>query len=1152
MSTTDEIPGTGSITASGALFTMAGASEGTTQWKADTFQLVNWGGFAGLTTISLHPGATLMSGASGTGKSTLLDAYTALMMSSAIPFNGASNGAGGRARGTEQRSLISYLRGQTDTTSDEDGRQRPKVLRGAATATWGAVAMTFVSDTGKTFTAARLYYVTQTARTDGDVQQRMLTTDGRLSVAQFEGYASAGFPPLGLREYGNDLVKHDTYESFSNRLFARLGIGAGGDGDKALLLLSRVQAGHQIRTVDALYKEMVLEEPATYGKADQALEHFDALADTYTRMREEHEREAILAPLTDAHERLQAAQVTLAQLDTFGVRSPEAPSPLSLWSYTREADMVEDAIGANRAAEPTLREEARTARGLYNRADAGHESAREEYLRAGGDAVATLDGRIEEGQQAVADATRTAAELASKVDLLLAGRDLSDEAVFAELVAEGRAFTDGAKGAQAALRQARTELNTPLAEAYAEERDLKAELASLDGRSTRIPRYLLELRERACAGTGFDPAELPFIAELVDVEPGQEDWRTAIETALGAPARLMLVPAEQLDAFSIAIDAVHLRSQLRFKGAPVNLAARRTAPSATTTGKLVFKDSPFTGWLTDYLAEPGRNARCVEHARQFSGDGFQVSKAGQTRRGTDGSHGRDDSRPILGFTNADTKADVQRRLHAVGELIRHKQDDLQRVDDAEADLNARVTAHARLDSVAFRAVDVHGYTRQVDDLQAQRAGLLAAAGDLAALAEQVATLKQTREEASGLAHDADTALTTLNTTWEELVTRKDELVAKVISLEASVGVSLSDAQAAALDEHLAVAVGDGDPRDLGRWLEHLGALHRRLNERQGGAQRDLLKASEELVAVFTRYKARFDAPDLGTSLQSYADYAAILAETRAQGLADKRAQWRDSLMKWTGQDLVPLAQAMASAVDDIEDRLGPINDILRKLTFGASDDRLHIHLRRVTREVVRDFRTQLNALSSGATLEPDDAAMEARFKVLEAFMAKLRGPDDERYDSKKSERDDLLDVRRHVEISAHRRDTNGTVLSTYTSLGSKSGGESQELIAFIVGAALRFSLGDEDRTRPRFAPVFLDEGFIKADAEFASRAVQAWTRLGFQLIVGAPLDKVAALEPHMDAFLLVTKNLARQRSRIRAITDAERTAARRTGLAELS
>ena len=76
--------------------------------------------------------ATLLSGASGTGKSTLLDAYIALMMDSNTPFNGASNdNVTGRARGAEQRSILSYMRGKTDASREPGtGRLRDDVLRG--------------------------------------------------------------------------------------------------------------------------------------------------------------------------------------------------------------------------------------------------------------------------------------------------------------------------------------------------------------------------------------------------------------------------------------------------------------------------------------------------------------------------------------------------------------------------------------------------------------------------------------------------------------------------------------------------------------------------------------------------------------------------------------------------------------------------------------------------------------------------------------------------------------------------------------------------------------------------------------------------------------------------------------------------------------
>jgi uncharacterized protein YPO0396 len=186
------------------------------------------------------------------------------------------------------------------------------------------------------------------------------------------------------------------------------------------------------------------------------------------------------------------------------------------------------------------------------------------------------------------------------------------------------------------------------------------------------------------------------------------------------------------------------------------------------------------------------------------------------------------------------------------------------------------------------------------------------------------------------------------------------------------------------------------------------------------------------------------------------------------------------------------------------------------------------------------FRRELRTLSSAATKGLPDSQLETRFKELQRFMAQIRKREDVRADPELGgERDRLLDVRRHVEVTAERFGQGGELLSTHSTIGGKSGGEGQELVAFIIGAALRFRLGDEQHSRPRFAPVFLDEGFVKADGEFAGRAVEAWKGLGFQLIVGAPVDKITALEPHMDALLVITKNTTTHYSFVDRLEDTD-------------
>ena len=298
-----------------------------TQWIAESMQLVNWGGFHGHTLIELDPEATLLSGASGTGKSTILDGYLALIMPSDTPFNGASNDASGRARNPEQRNLLTYLRGKIDDSREAGtGALTDKVLRGIDGPTWGAISMTFADSTSRRLTALRAFHVPRGAVAFKDITMKMATLDGRLDLRELEPLAAAKFDKRALTTRWPSMFVANTYAEFAQRLFDRLGIGSGGNGTRALRLLARIQAGQHVRTVDGLYKAMVLEQPATYAAADSAAKHFDDLDRSYQEMQTAAEKQHTLATAATAVGRTRA-----------GPRRREAHRHIRRWSPRRHA-----------------------------------------------------------------------------------------------------------------------------------------------------------------------------------------------------------------------------------------------------------------------------------------------------------------------------------------------------------------------------------------------------------------------------------------------------------------------------------------------------------------------------------------------------------------------------------------------------------------------------------------------------------------------------------------------------------------------------------------------------------------------------------------------------------------------------------------------
>ncbi len=1091
---------------------------GETQWIGESMQLVNWGGFHGHTVIDLDPEATLLSGASGTGKSTILDAYLALMMPSDTPFNGASNDtAAGRARNPEQRNLLTYLRGKIDDSREAGtGALTDKVLRGIDGPTWGAISMTFTDGAGRRLTALRAYHVPRGAVAFKDITMKMATLDGRLDLRELEPLAAAKFDKRALTTRWPSMFVASTYTEFAQQLFDRLGIGAGGNGAKALRLLARIQAGQQVRTVDGLYKAMVLEQPATYAAADNAAKHFDDLDASYQEMQAAAEKQHALARLPQLWDEREQALADEELIDTFGAGRPGA-TPFLLWQLRTRDQLLASATRAALESRDLLKERCRVAREEHARLKS--ELARVEGAQrtAGGDTIKRLKAEIEAAQTArdtVCD--RRARFAAGTADL---GIDPVTAADFVAARAAAEAFLAALPGKLQGLSGEQQQLREQGWPAQARRADLIAERDSLTGRAGRVPRRLHEARLAIAAAAGLDPAELSFVAELIDVEPGERAWRKAAEVTLYSVARVLLVDDRRLQQLSRAIDPIRLPVRVQFEGVAPRPHAGEPGDPRYVSGKLLYKESPFSWWIRERVTRRGTDHLCVESPADLDGDGPRVTSNGQTRNGRRGAHGDLSDASIIGFSSADRLAEITTEISeldaSLGELLRRERE----LDTQAQQLHRLESAHKWVQATEWGDIDLHSAEAHLASKQGELSRLLAANDVLAALDEEHSRLENQLSGAQAESVRAKDRLAAVEEEYAQLCEQQDETTLAIDRIDADGTVTLLDDQVDYLDT-VFMEVGSLD--SLADFDRSLPKLRSRLADRTSRAREKAAGAAATLVGIFEQFQSRWPDPNRGVGIDSYPEYRDILDKIVATGLAERRREWRRRLSEWSGQDLVPLAGAFGAALDEIRARLDPVNDILATLPFGPANDRLHISLRVLHSDAIARFRKQLAQLASGVTADVSDEEAEQRFLQLRSFIALIRKPDGGVRPGDVS-RDLYLDVRRHVEITAVRVDAQGRELATYASLGGKSGGETQELMAFIVGAALRYQLGDEDR-QPRFAPVFLDEGFIKSDSEFAGRSIEAWKKLGFQLIVGVPLDKVTALEPAMRLILTVTKS----------------------------
>ncbi|MBB4736167.1 uncharacterized protein YPO0396 [Micrococcus cohnii] len=1096
------------------------------QWTAEHLQLVNWGGYDGAHRIRFSPDATLLCGGSGSGKSTLMDAYIALMMPHRTPFNGASNGGvTGRPRGEDQRNILSYGRGKIDESRTADGT-RMSVLRGDGQDTWTAIGMTWRDHDGSRFTAVRAWYLPAGATRLEETVKVRAVCEGAFDLAELEQAAQRRLADSAVRALG--LTTLSTDHEFWARVHAVLGIGAAGAGEHAMQLLAKIQAGQPISTVDRLYKDFVLEVPATLATAQAVVEHFDELEGTRRRMETAQQQVRMLRPVRELRGRIEQAADRLRLIGQIG--SFSAPDSLaSLWGAQRRLDLlrrVEAHLrGLSHAADATARQH----RAELRQAQDTRQGLEEVARTSGGDRLSHAEREHELAGRRVDEARRRCEQARRRLAVL--GADvvdpaLSDREALTALAERAHAELDDADGRERGF-DAHTAARIALKQAQEELSGLEAERSQARQRQDNIPPALHEARERLAQAAGIEPDRLPFVGELVEVKTEFAPWRPAFNLALGGFATTVLLDEDDLDRLRAAADEAGVRHRIHLEGVTTGLPAAGDLDRATLPGRLDYRDTEFTGALQEHLSRRFGHV-CVDSPRELADHPRALTIRGQTAEGRRGAVGGDAGRNVLGFSNRHRIAELDERIERARTGVEQALAETERTKRALAEDAERRAALEHVLELDWAQLDVPGAERDRDRWAQTVEELAEGTPELGRLREQIAEHRAREDRLQREAVVAEEQGRRLAEEWERVGDQVDA-AQDVLDAAERAGRALSGEQAAYLAERVDrddaaadVAATDTDtaaddaaepedPREaLARFDEGMRLAARRVADDQSAAQAALEQNRAVLRRTLEGFLEWWPNPNLRADPDSsVGDFERILDELETEGLHELEAQWRDNLLTLSGNDLTNLDSTLSRSLREIRERIEPINAIMADLPFYDDAHRLRISAQETRSQARSRFRRELRdvrALIDAATTDEDREAAYAR-------MARLI----ERIRPESPETTELVDVRTHVRVSAEKiHAPTGEHVALYDHIGEKSGGESQELVAFIVGAALRYQLGDADAARPRYAPVFLDEAMIKADAHFTQRAIGAWRGLGFQLVIGAPNDKYSAIEPHVD------------------------------------
>ncbi len=1099
-------------------------------FRLQRLEVLNWGTFHGRPWIlNLDGENTLLTGDIGSGKSTLVDAVTTLLVPShRVAYNKA---AGAESR---ERTLRSYVLGYYKSErSDVTGAAKPVMLR-EATSHSVILGVFFNEALGETVTLAQVFW---TKDQSAPPARLFVVADGGMSILDDFANFGADIKLLRkrLREVGDDgpaVAMFDTFAEYGKRFRDRFGI----QGEQPMELFHQTVSMKSVGSLTEFVRTHMLEAFDVVRRIGDLNAHFENLTKAHeTVLRAKRQIEALqpLVAQCDRHTELES-QLDNLRLDRDGLKAYFSAHKCVL--LERWIDALDTAIKVRDLEIERL-----------DRDIAAHREKERELRVAiaanGGDRLARIDGEIRLKEIEKSQRKDKAERYERHVGAV--GWPVATDVEQFELQLRDQASTtDAANNEEAAQQNQLTEQSAALSLLREDYKLLLQDLDSLKARRSNISRPQVELRSALCKALGLKEADLPFAGELIKVRADQQDWAGAAERLLHNFGLSLLVPDESYSKVADWVDRTHLGSRLVYYR--VRRSARLEAVSLhrdSLVRKLEIKpDSEHYDWL---LAEVSRrfDVACCSTQDQFRREPKAVTSAGQIkgsgeRHEKDDRHAIDDrSRFVLGWSNDDKVAALEAKKRAAESNIAAMGSKISNIDKLRRECRTRLDSLSKLGEYrSFNEIDWKASAQAIDALQRERSAFAASSNVLQLLNGQLAALALT--------------LGTTEMLWKEFLgaraadAQRQNDAAKLLDTTRSAQTMppvSETALSARIDGHRIDAIGeamltiencDAREHDVRKWMQ----------DRIDSESRKLATLRERIVEAMSNYKKDYplESADFDANVEAAHEYGRQLDQLNRDGLPGFEARFKELLNENTIREIANFQSQLRNERELIKERIARINESLAEIDYNPGRY-IALEAPLSTDSDIRDFQLELRACTEGALTGSDETQYsEAKFLQVKRIIERFRGREgltelDRRWTTK------VTDVRNWYSFAASERwREDNKEHEHYADSGGKSGGQKEKLAYTVLAASLAYQFGLDWRgtgTRS-FRFVVIDEAFGRGSDESARYGLKLFGELQLQLLVVTPLQKIHVIEPFVQSVGFV-HNQDGKLSRLRNLTIAE-------------
>ena len=610
-------------------------------FRLQRLEVFNWGTFDNHAwTLPLNGKNGLLTGDIGSGKSTLVDAITTLLVPShRIAYNKA---AGADMR---ERSLRSYVLGHYKSERNEStGSAKPVALRDHNS--YSVILGVFYNaDYDQTVSLAQVFWMKDA---QGQPARFFAAAEANMSIVDDFANFGTDIAKLRKRLRSVDVELFDSFPPYGAWFRRRFGI----ENDQALELFHQTVSMKSVGNLTDFVRHHMLEPFEVAPRINALIAHFDDLNRAHEAVLKAKRQVELLKPLVDDCERYEKLVAEKDQLQQCrgGLRRHFAALKSEL--LDKRIDELQEKWGKLDVSVKRLQDR-------RFEINIQIESVKTAISENGGDRLETLAIEIQK-KELVRDARRKKSARYAELIQNIGGTAASDETAFLLQRKQFESIYTDLQNKSAELENQTRECDFQFRQARDEHKILSEEIDGLRLRKSNIDSKQIAIRAALCGVLQLSEDGLPFAGELLQIREEERVWEGAAERLLRSFGLSLLIPDEHYKRVAEWVEGNNLRGRFVY----FHVRATRRGDMANVdrdslVRKIIVKpDSLFYEWLEGELVRRF-DVVCCETQEQFRRELRAITQSGQIKDPT-GRHEKDDrfnisdrSRYVLGWSNAE-------------------------------------------------------------------------------------------------------------------------------------------------------------------------------------------------------------------------------------------------------------------------------------------------------------------------------------------------------------------------------------------------------------------------------------------------------------------------------------------------------------------